>query len=316
MGRISSSIESNEDNRITESLLATDNHISPSSNENQINKIKQISSKYDVCFIFPVNTDIKSNKLFQKEGEEIVRILIQAVGEEDILMYKSARRKLTDNEIITDEDEHKIIVLIRLSNERAVCLSYIKGHKLLANHHELKARAIEGWKANEEKNQPKVHPLVLDMDDDRKDITQYGPFQHIYLKYSHEPEYQTLYYDYHHTSNTVAFSKISKLKLLKDLLDDNYDEVDDGINIDLDKVVLPQSNGNPSIVSAIFPLHDDSALQSLKLSCRFINFDAQSDSRTSKLELKFKHFFPWWLDYTAIKNYFGEKIALYYVFTG
>ena len=295
---------------------------------------EKLSNGFDVCFIFPANDDdnLSSNKPFQKKGEEIVRTLILAVrNENDILIYRSAKRNKSnpDKVIIPEKDENKIIVLIRLSNDLAICLSHIKGFKSLACHEQLKARAMEGWKANDEKNQKKVHPLPEL--DDRPDITKYKPFEHIYLKYSHEDDFQKLYKNYVESNDKkVMFSRTTKLKILKDYIDDNYEEVDDGINIDLDKVVLPQANGDPPIVLAIFPLHDDEELGSLKRSCRFVFDYASAKDEAEKLsersnntgkvptvwELMFEHFFPWWLDYEAIKNYFGEKIALYYVFTG
>ena len=326
----------NEDNHLlTKSLLGKESSSSPTSTENSNkeslnDKFKRISNEFDVCFIFPVNKDTSSKNPFEKEGEEIVRTLIQAVSEDDILIYRSAHRNKSnsDKAEVTEKDENKMIVLIRLSNERAICISHIKGHKLLASHDKLAARAKEGWKANDEKNQKKVHPLIIDLHP-RTDITQYQPFEHIYLKYSHDDAFQSLYRDYEHNKGKIVFSRTARLKILKDLIDDNYEEVDDGISIDLERVVLPQANGDPPIVLAIFPLHDDDVLQKVKRSCQFIDFEDPENTHfnsssggnsnnkiSSMLKLNFKHFFPWWLDYLAIKDYFGEKIALYYVFTG
>ena len=54
----------------------------------------------------------------------------------------------------------------------------------------LRDRCAKGWEADE--NGPAIPPLVFA--DDRPDITRYGPYEYIYLKYECEDAYQGLYY--------------------------------------------------------------------------------------------------------------------------
>lgn len=322
-----------------------------------IDRPSEISKKYDVCFVFPANEDPERQSPFEKEGEEIVRILIRAVGEdkEHLLMYRGAIAKKPHEKeknknswfswctcfdicfnAAIEKEQKKIIVLIRLSHERTLFYSHSKEFKYLADKDKLKEQAKNGWDANDEKNLAKVHPLNID-DIDRPDITQYSPFDHIYLKYHHDDDYQHLYkHDEELRGQEAAerkiYSKMMKLKILKDLLDDNYDEIDDGINIDLDKVVVTQPGEKGPVVLAIFPLHDEDTVKTLKQSIFDLDHQFPWPFEQENMELPvylenfseyvgkiFKgetHYLPWSLDYTKLKDYFGEKIALYYVFTG
>lgn len=277
------------------------------SSSEKYKRIQEISDKFDMCFIFPANDDPNSANHFEKKGEEIVRILILALGDDNIIMYRSASRITHSNDDEEKKDkkkkkkkpsdhlpeQRKIIVLVRFSIERTKYFSDMKNCDYLADEVELEKRARAGWEEDEEKGQAKIHPLTIDMYK-RKDISQYGPFEYIYLKYKLDERCQTLY-----KVSKTSFTKVERLKLLVDLLNDDYDGVDDGVNIPLDKVQQVQPGDTGPVVLSLFPLHDEKQLNELK-----------------KMLFSKDHWFPWKLDYDMMNAYFGEKIALYFKFTG
>ena len=60
------------------------------------------------------------------------------------------------------------------------------------------------------------------------------------------------------------------------------------------------------LLKAIFPLHDKKAIDNFYKDFTFPLWDADDASRFPRL--------PWMLDYSSIRNYLGEQIAIYFLF--
>jgi hypothetical protein len=242
------------------------------------------SKKYDACFVFEIDTAITTTEstsppLFSPQAEEIIRKLIVALGLDNMIFYKSV-------------DQGEIILLISLSEERAAYLSDLKNYKLLTNEDKLRERAQLGWPADSIKHSPVINPLQIDMTE-RPDITVFRPFQEIYLQYKMENEFQNLYkLDPY---NDSVFSSTMRLKILHKLLVEPEDA--GGLDLKFTKLTAKGPNGEKPVAMAIFALHNPPALAELK--------NMLSSSR-----------YPWSYNYTMLKDYLGEKSALYYKFVG
>ena len=199
--------------------------------------------QYDMVMVF--KQDPRTG-VFSEKSEQVLKKVIPAVGLNSIVMYFSV-------------DKGEIYVLFKLSLDRAKIIADIKNYKCLANEVELLKRAEIGWPRDNDLGTPPIPPLNVDKDE-RPDITPYRPFEKIYLRYELENVYQTLYQEDPYTK--CPFTHVQKLKILMNLMQDPEDE--QGLNLKVEELIRPPSDGSDPTLLAMYPLHDAKVLKEIK----------------------------------------------------
>jgi hypothetical protein len=236
------------------------------------------SHHFDTCMIFPVDPRTGA---FSNQSEEVVKKIIPALGIHNVHLYYSV-------------DRGEIIMLMRISEDRCQFYADLKDFHFLADEEKLAERAKLGWPEDPINKRPRIAPLKIDAVD-RPDITRYRPFELIYLKYELEEEYQELYTK--HSRTKSVFSHMTRLKLLERMLTEPADL--HGLDLKIGILTKKPTDGSLPIVLAVYPLHHNETLAELK-----------------ELIFSWKHLLPWDHPFNKIKDYFGEKITLYYKFVG
>ena len=124
---------------------------------------------------------------------------------------------------------------------------------------------------------------------DRPDIVKFSPFEHIYLKYEYEDAFASLYAVAR--EETTPFSDCKRVGIIHRILEEEVE--DGGVGLQLNQLL------NDGICKAIFAIHHPKKLQLLKNEW-----------------FSPANFFPWQQPNQLIREYFGEHISLYYLFTG
>jgi hypothetical protein len=142
------------------------------------------------------------------------------------------------------------------------------------------------------------------------DITSYSPYEHsklttnnnkflifiifkhilsvlVYLNYEQDID-QSLYFC--PPGETSPFTKIVRLKLIYALLRES--KLNGGCDLELNSLLYKKD------ILCIFPLHENEKRNTLLLKCKSI------------------YTMPWDIPTFDLKEYFGEKLGLYYVFLG
>lgn len=257
---------------------APNNNLHNNSNNNSQNN-KPPNQKYDACFVFEVDKST-STKSLSARADEVAKKLIPAIGLENMIFYRSI-------------DKGEIILLIRLSEERAAYFADLKNYKFLTNEDKLRERAQLGWPADPIKHSPLISPLPIDMTE-RPDITRFRPFEDIYLTYEMKQELQVLYRKDPHNETSI-FTSTMRLKILYKLLTEPEDS--GGLDLKFTKLTTKGPNSEEPVCMAVYALHDPPALAELR--------NMLSSSR-----------YPWSYNFNMLKDYLGEKSALYYKFVG
>ena len=130
----------------------------------------------------------------------------------------------------------------------------------------------------------KIKPVIISTN---PELTPFSPYEHIYLKYDQEVNQSTYYIP---SGEATCFGKSIRLKLIYLLI--RAQKRLGGCDIELNKLLHKKR------MLAMFPLHDHKYTDYIKERC----FDAKV--------------MPWDAPVAEIKDYFGEKIALYNVFLG
>jgi anoctamin-10/anoctamin-7 len=172
----------------------------------------------------------------------------------------------------------ELLVLIRCPLEKLQLFADKINHKMRIDPARLQ-EVLEGGDA-----EAKIKPIFIE---DMKDICEYSPYEHIYLQYRRTID-QSLYAL--SPGEKTSFPRSLRLKLIYLLI--RAPKRDGGCDIELTK--LKHKNH----ILAFYPLHDKRRKKDI-LSHVF-------DIWTT----------PWAISFEDIREYFGEKIALYYVFLG
>ena len=126
---------------------------------------------------------------------------------------------------------------------------------------------------------------------ERLDITRYTPFENIYLEYQVDEDCQDLFYKNPNTG--YIFTDMLRLKIFTRLLSEPREQ--HGLDMKLGLLTqLPEDKSLPTLLAA-FPMHNRVELECL-LNVMF----------------SWEYFWPWVMPHHDIKEYYGEKISLYY----
>lgn len=125
---------------------------------------------------------------------------------------------------------------------------------------------------------------------DNEKFTPYRPFKYIYGKYQSDDEFRSLYASKHHKHPT-PFDNALQIKIALSLLENK--KIAGGLEL-----VMPTLKAKGVLVDC-FPLHEEVLASTLAIAW-----------------YKGGHTYPWNKPFDKIKDYFGEKVGLYYRFLG
>ncbi len=177
-------------------------------------------------------------------------------------------------------DRDEIFALIRADLEKIKFFADSADYKVLLSEEGIISQAKAGWpESNYELNT----------------ITPYRPFENLYGNYHMQPEFAHMYANADGVNH--PFSPRIRLDIMKRLIEQPTDSGGMGIKLrQLQKI--PKDGSKPILMSA-FPLHDREAMKVVQ--------DAW---------YSWENILPWNQPFDLIKDYFGPKIALYYMFMG
>jgi hypothetical protein len=179
-----------------------------------------------------------------------------------------------------------VFVKVRLAPEPMKKFADTIDYKMCLNPSKLRAK-LEKGKKNEEKEWQWL-PLELV---DPLELSKYNHTDFIYGKYDTSPDLQDLY---KHGSSQI-FSGVDRIRLIMSKLETSKDMGGCGLSL---RELTGAKKEADRVVLASFPLHEYRALQELK--------------RKWLVLFQWPHKQP----FDEIKDYFGTKIALYYVWLG
>jgi len=256
--------------------------------------MEQYGYSWDYCIVFDVVKDGRQVSDFQKQFsmEKMVQRVCDAGLE--VKMFFST-------------DQSKVFCKIRAPLDRLKQEADRTDYKLLLNPLVVREKIEEGWpkrpahKGPADEHVYKIQPSKIE---DTKAASKRSPYEFIYGKYESSEEGksqngvdQRLYTPYGRKS--IPFRSVDRMKLLMSIFEAPLSA--NGCKFDFDKLRRPTGKSSKAADAAIvgnFPLHD--SVERRKLQKVWMSPLARPNSQP----------------FVEIKNYFGEKVALYFVWLG
>jgi len=196
------------------------------------------------------------------------------------------------------QDWKRIIIKVRATAKRLKDQAEKVNTRLRLDDKEVKKRLLDGQADGSQPGEWIVYPRkdgwvyhgreMFTAIRDTENQCQYDYFEYMYGAYDGDERFQALYHKYSQTSS--IFRSVDRIKLILSIL--KWPANDQGAGLALEKLIRQKA------ILYAFPLHDRIELQSVQK--RWLVYWA----------------WPWEQPFTRIKDYFGEKVALYFVFLG
>jgi len=244
----------------------------------------------DWCWDFVLVTSVKSEDHatpndFMKRHTMLK--LVEALTNADLETCQYKSRKFD-----------KILIKIRASSERLKDQADKCNKRMRLAEHEVKKRLQEGeahpilpdeWIVYPRKESwmyrgREMHTAIFDTEEQ----CPYQYYEHMFGVYDDAPHLAALYHVYPR-SNSI-FRSVDRIKLIMSIL--KWPASDNGAGLALEQLLAKKA------ILHAFPLHDRTELRALQ--GRWLRYWA----------------WPWQQPFTRIKDYFGEKVGLYFVFLG
>jgi len=203
----------------------------------------------------------------------------------EVKVFKSAKKT-------KDEKERNIFCMVRAPLEVLRHYASDTGRRIELDPDATRARAEEGYDLSthdSHSSNGKVHGFQLN---DEPEFSKYHPYSHIFAPYRHCETVESLYRCSAGMSH--SFMGVVRLELVRNLLREEKSKGGAGINLEEEL----HKNKTEKILKAEFPLHHEKVKDKLK-----------------------EEWLVWWQlpmsqPFYDIKDYFGEKIGLYFKFLG
>eukprot|EP01038_Epipyxis_sp_PR26KG_P014298 gene14298-19179_t len=236
---------------------------------------------YDYALVFKVYSDEEIEDLNDFQRMYTMKNIIDrcTIAKIDFVLFYSCQR-----------DE--IYMKLRIGPDRLKEEADLREYVLKLNHLNLSNAAKAGGEIDKETGLQKWLPIEVSYD---KYLSQYDPFEYIYAKYKNIDKLQLIYEQYPLKDKDVKiirhpFRPVDRIKLLLSILEANTNDVKPGCGLNMSKLMRDK------VILAHFPLHDYKELKELQILWLKV--------------LPYRTEPP--LD--KVKDYFGERIGLYFVF--
>ena len=248
------------------------------------------SADFEVCLVFPVH---KETKKFTTEGMKVMNKLSTRIPESDFFIFYS-------------KGSDEIYVLLRLDDKILKEFADREDLLLLTNPETLfdvVSKGIEFHGTTEKPENVKIDKFLEFYDKNPEllrqlNITNYGPFEYIYLEYDDVKELQVLYAKDEDYPDS-PFANRHRIHFCQLLIDGPKEF--GGLELEIKKLMNKKDSesidGKFPVIRAFYPLHKDTKLKKLE------------EALTKGLSYLHSEFPD-----KLCNQYFGEKIALYYAF--
>jgi len=238
-------------------------------------------------------------------------VIVTSVKNEDHEIKGAMQRKntmlrivsaLTNADLETEQYKSrkfdKIFIKVRASAERLMEQADRLDLRLRLAENEVKRRLIDGlpdplnpeeWQIYPRKEGwlyrgIPMHTAIFDTEEQ----CPYAYYEYMYGQYDDREELETLYHRYPRSSS--IFRSVDRVKLIMSII--KFPSSDNGANLVLEQLV------DNEIIEAAYPLHDPN--ENGQLQAKWLVYWA----------------WPWEQPFVRIKDYYGEKVGLYFVFLG
>ncbi|KAH8096026.1 intracellular chloride channel [Aureococcus anophagefferens] len=239
-------------------------------------------------------------------------VIVTSVKNEDHEIKGAMQRKntmlrivsaLTNADLETEQYKSrkfdKIFIKVRASAERLMEQADRLDLRLRLAENEVKRRLIDGlpdplnpeeWQIYPRKEGwlyrgIPMHTAIFDTEEQ----CPYAYYEYMYGQYDDREELETLYHHRYPRSSSI-FRSVDRVKLIMSII--KFPSSDNGANLVLEQLV------DNEIIEAAYPLHDPN--ENGQLQAKWLVYWA----------------WPWEQPFVRIKDYYGEKVGLYFVFLG
>lgn len=246
-------------------------------------------SGWDVCFVFPITNKLKNitKRTNKKSGfDSSYKTQEHSEINTPAEIMKTLRAVGFDTFQFFSVQNDEIVCKVRLDISSIASHADDFNYKLLLDKSRLQRAAAAGCEKNVNGRPHTIKPIDI-YDGKKEKITHMSPYEYIYAGYDNSPDLQELFANA--TDLDHPFSANHRLRIIRRIIEEKRPNTC-GLNI----------NGliEDGLILAVFPLHNKHMVQRLTrewLQCTVLPWDFAEHEN-------------------LVKDYFGERIALYFAF--